>query len=68
MHKAVALEPANPWHRLAAARVLARLNAPEEARKAAQSALERASEDASVRTEAERILALLKAPGGSHQP
>jgi tetratricopeptide (TPR) repeat protein len=68
MHKAVALEPANPWHRLAAARVLARLNAPEEARKAAQSALERASEDASVRTEAERILALLKATGGSHQP
>lgn len=29
MHKAVALEPSNPWHRLAAARVLVRLSAPE---------------------------------------
>jgi Tfp pilus assembly protein PilF len=67
MQKAVALEPANPWHRLVAARVLARLNVPEEARKAAQSAIERAPGNATVRAEAERVLELLKATGGSQR-
>lgn len=61
MHKAIALEPSNPWHRLAAARVLGRLNAFDEARKAAESAIKLADEqDEAVRTEARRILALLK--------
>lgn len=59
MQKAVALEPSNPWHRIIAARVLARLDAPAEARKAAQSALRLADDDAAARKEAERILANL---------
>ena len=60
MQKAVSLEPSNPWHRLAAARVLRRLNAIEESRKAAESALKLADDDAAARAEAERILELLK--------
>jgi Flp pilus assembly protein TadD len=60
MQKAVALEPSNPWHRLAAARILARLNVVDEARKAAQSALALADQDPAARAEAERILALLE--------
>lgn len=59
MHKAVALEPSNPWHRLAGSRVLARLNARDEARKAAESALKLAEDDPAARAEAERILATL---------
>lgn len=61
MHKAVALEPSSPWHRLTGARVLIRLNTPDEARKAAESALKLADDDPSVRAEAERILAFLRA-------
>lgn len=60
MHKAVALEPANAWHRIVAARVLGRLGARDEARKAAESALKLADEDAPAKAEAERLLALLK--------
>jgi hypothetical protein len=60
MQKAVILEPANPWHRIAAARVYARLNVRDEARKAAEGALKLAADDASARAEAERILALLR--------
>ncbi len=59
MQKAVALEPSNPWHRIIGSRVLARLNALEEARKAAQAALKLAGDDAAARKEAERILATL---------
>lgn len=60
MQKAVALEPSNPWHRLAAARVLTRLNARDEARKAAESAMRLADDDARARQEAERILSMLR--------
>ena len=60
MQKAVSLEPSNPWHRLAAARVLRRLNAIEESRKAAESALKLADDDPAARAEAERILGMLK--------
>jgi tetratricopeptide (TPR) repeat protein len=60
MQKAVTLEPSNPWHRIAAARVLGRLNAIDEARKAAESALKVADDDPAARAEAERILAILK--------
>ena len=60
MHKAVALEPANAWHRIVAARVLGRLGALEAARKAAEGALKLADDDASAKAEAERLLALLK--------
>lgn len=59
MQKAVSLEPSNPWHRIIASRVLARLNSPEEARKAAESALKLADDDPAARKEAGRILALL---------
>jgi tetratricopeptide (TPR) repeat protein len=59
MQKAVALEPSNPWHRIIGSRVLARLNATEEARKAAQTALKLADDDPAARKEAERILAML---------
>jgi tetratricopeptide (TPR) repeat protein len=59
MHKAVALEPSSPWHRLAGARVLIRLNTLDEARKAAESAIQLAADDPQVRAEAERILAFL---------
>jgi len=68
MHKAVSLEPSSPWHRLAAARVLARLNAIDDARKAAESALALADDNASVRREAERILGMLKARSGREHP
>jgi len=60
MQKAVALEPSDPWHRISAARVLGRLNAFEEARKAAESTLKLAGDDAAARAEAQRILATLK--------
>jgi len=60
MQKAVALEPSDPWHRISAARVLGRLNAVEEARKAAESALKLAGDDGAARAEAQRILAMLK--------
>jgi tetratricopeptide (TPR) repeat protein len=59
MQKAVALEPSNPWHRLIAARVLARLNAVAEARKAVESAVAIGDDDPRVGTEAARILASL---------
>jgi tetratricopeptide (TPR) repeat protein len=60
MHRAIALEPSNPWHRIAAARVLGRLNAIAEAREAAESALKMADGDSTARAEAERVLAMLK--------
>jgi len=60
MQKAVALEPSSPWHRILAARTLARLGAIEEARKAAESALKLADDDASAKAEAERLLARFK--------
>lgn len=60
MHKAVSLEPENPWHRTAAARVLARLNAFEEARQAAEGAIKLAEDDPRATAEANRILAMLK--------
>ena len=60
MQKAVALEPSDPWHRLAAARVLWLLRAPEEARKAAESALKLADDDERAQTEAERLLAVYR--------
>lgn len=63
MQRAVALEPSNPWHRLAAARILGRLNAFEEARKAAESALKLADDQEAVRKEAQRILEMLKGRG-----
>jgi Tfp pilus assembly protein PilF len=60
MHKAVALEPSSPWHRILAARTLARLGSLDEARKAAESALKLADDDASAKAEAERLLARYK--------
>jgi hypothetical protein len=51
--------PGESWHRIIGSRVLARLNALEEARKAAQAALKLADDDAAARKEAERILAIL---------
>ena len=60
MQKAVALEPSSPWHRILAARTLARLGAIDEARKAAESALKLADDDASAKAEAERLLARFK--------
>jgi tetratricopeptide (TPR) repeat protein len=60
MHKAVALEPSSPWHRILAARTLARLGSLDDARKAAESALKLADDDASARAEAERLLARYK--------
>ena len=62
MQTAVNLEPSNPWHRLAAARIFRRLGSMEEARKAAEGALRLAEEDAAARAEAERILASMKPP------
>jgi tetratricopeptide (TPR) repeat protein len=66
MQRAVTLDPSSPWHRLSAARVLARLNAIPEARKAAESALKLSDDDPRARAEAERILAMLK--GRSEPP
>jgi tetratricopeptide (TPR) repeat protein len=60
MQKAVALEPSNPWHRIIAARILWRLGAADEARKALDGALARADSDARAKQEAERLLALFK--------
>jgi tetratricopeptide (TPR) repeat protein len=60
MHKAVQLEPSDPWHRISAARVYARLGIIDEARKAAESAVALAGDDTNARTEAERILMTLK--------
>lgn len=57
MHKAVALEPSSPWHRILAARTLARLGSLADARKAAESALKLADDDAAAKAEAERLLA-----------
>jgi cytochrome c-type biogenesis protein CcmH/NrfG len=45
--------------RLTGARVLIRLNTLDEARKAAESAIQLAGDDPQVRAEAERILAYL---------
>jgi Flp pilus assembly protein TadD len=59
MQKAVSLDPLNPWHRLVAARILMRLNASEEARKAVESAVALADDDPRVGAEAARILAAL---------
>ena len=55
---AVKLEPRNPWHRLAGARVLWRLGSPEEARKTAETALTLADSDA-ARSEAQQLLAAI---------
>jgi tetratricopeptide (TPR) repeat protein len=60
MQKAVQLEPSEPWHRISAARVLGRLNAFEEARKAAASALKLAGDDERARAEAQRLLAMFE--------
>ena len=60
MHKAVSLEPGNPWHRILAARTLARLDAFAEARKSAESARKLATDDPAAQQEIDRILALLK--------
>ncbi|MEO6213057.1 MAG: hypothetical protein ABIP65_05455 [Vicinamibacterales bacterium] len=60
MHKAIALEPSEPWHRIIAARVLGRLNAFDEARKAAEGARNLAADDPSAQREIERILRMLK--------
>jgi tetratricopeptide (TPR) repeat protein len=59
MQKAVSLEPSDPWHRIIASRVLARLNSHDEARRAAETALKLAAADPLARKEAERILANL---------
>jgi tetratricopeptide (TPR) repeat protein len=64
MQKAVALEPSNPWHRIAAASVLSRLNAFDDARKAAEGAIALAADDEAARAEAERLLAWLKKRAG----
>jgi tetratricopeptide (TPR) repeat protein len=61
MHKAVALEPGNPWHRILAARTLARLDAIAEARQTAETARKFATDDPAAQQEIDRILALLKA-------
>ena len=60
MRKAVALEPGNPWHRILAARTLARLDAFAEARTTAETARKLATDDPAALQEIDRILALLK--------
>lgn len=55
LEKAVQLEPSDPWHRLAAARVLWRYNHVADARKAAEVALKLADDDR-ARTAAQRLL------------
>ena len=60
MQKGVSLDPSDPWNRISAARVLARFNAFEEARKAAEGARRLSGDDATAFNEAERILAMLK--------
>lgn len=59
MQKAVSLEPSSAWNRISAARVLMRLNATDEARKAAESALALAVDDPSAKAEAQRLLTML---------
>jgi tetratricopeptide (TPR) repeat protein len=60
MRKAIELEPAEPWHLIAAARTLWRLNVKDEARKAAERALRLASADDQARAEAQRLLEAIK--------
>ena len=60
MHKAVSLEPGNAWHRILAARTLARLDAFAEARQTAETARKLATDDPAAQQEIARILALLK--------
>jgi tetratricopeptide (TPR) repeat protein len=60
MHKAVSLEPGYVWHRILAARTLARLGAVPEARKTIETARKLATDDPSAQQEIDRIFALLK--------
>jgi tetratricopeptide (TPR) repeat protein len=59
LSKAIKLDPANPWHRLSAARTLWRLRSIEEARRMAEGALALSVTDAGARREAERLLATM---------
>jgi TPR repeat protein len=65
LEKAVQLEPSDPWHRLAAARVLWRYDNLADARKAAQVALTLADSD-QERTAAQRLLSEI--PTASARP
>ena len=56
--RAMALEPSNPWHRMAAARVSRKFGNREEALKLAHSALALADNE-NERREAERLIAFL---------
>lgn len=60
LEKAVQLEPSDPWHRLAAARVLWRYGNVADARKAAEVALKLADDDR-ARTAAQRLLSEIAA-------
>jgi TPR repeat protein len=60
IEQAVRLEPSDPWHRLAAARILWRYDHVADARKAAQAALSLAATE-SARTAAQRLLSEIPA-------
>jgi tetratricopeptide (TPR) repeat protein len=58
LKKAITIEPADPWHRLAAARVLWRLGALDEARRTAEH-VKTLTDNEAARREADRLLTLM---------
>ncbi len=66
LSKAVALNPSDPWTRIAAARSLWRIDKVEEARKVARVALALSGDDAQARAEAEQLIATI--PESARRP